>query len=345
MPPPTPSAPTAAQLDPHSDNEPPVVDPVVDPVQPQALPGTTADPHSPPDGTWGTLPRTPATPPPSSATGARPKQPPPTRKPKDRPPPLTVRERRDEARQQLRDSRRHAHEPRTPSTVSPTTPPQWPPVPPASRRRLLDSTDSDDSTYPQNSQIMVKSHRDKRQDLAPPPPYIATPWETPTRPTGPQVQMLFPPRLLLPPPQQQPADSNMAFDQRRQEARQYAQLRAQADEAYQAAAQAHRPEVCRVHDNGQEWLRMHQSLFDIMNPPAHNFFTYAELGSSAPSPPPSSASSSAAAQRPPTHLTAQQLDTRRLILSEHDLPPIISSEDLADFGEAFWTPPSPPSSH
>ena len=38
-----------------------------------------------------------------------------------------------------------------------------------------------------------------------------------------------------------------------------------------------------------------------------------------------------------THLTAQQLDTRRLILSEHDLPPIISSEDLADFvvGEAL----------
>ncbi len=295
--------------------------------------GATATTPADPDARWDPLPRTPGTPP---ALGARPKQPPPTRKQRDRPPPLTVQERRDEARHQLQQARRLAHEPPTPSTISPQSPPQWPSVPPQTRRRLLQETDSDDSTYPEHPQAGVRSHRDKRPALTSPPPYIATPWESPPASSAAQQQhehMLHPPRLLLPPPHQHMPDSSMAFDQRRQEARQYAQLRLCAQEAYAAAAQQALPTACKIHDNGSRWRLMHQALFDIMNPHPQMFFTNAELGSSSPSPLP-----------PP--LTAHQLDTRRIVLDRHDLPPIISLEDLDEFRRAFWpsSSSSPPSS-
>ncbi len=291
--------------------------------------GAVATQPADPDARWDQLPDRPGTP---SNSGARPKQPPPTRKQKDRPPPLTIQERRDEARHQLQQARRHAHEPQTPSTVSPQSPPQWPTVPPQTRRRLLQDTDSEDSTYPQPPQEGVLSHRDKRPALAVPPPYIATPWENPPASDTPQEHMLTPPRLLLPAPRQQLPDSNLAFDQRRHEARQYAQLHLRAREAYAAAARRSLPPACRAHDDGLRWRQMHAAMFDIMNPPPHHFFTNAELGSS-PSPSASSAASP---------LTAQQLDTRRIVLSQHDLPPILSLPDLEVFADTFWnSPPSP----
>ncbi len=279
---------------------------------------------NPDENRWDRLPHTPGTPRP---TGARPKQPPPPgRQHKVKPAPLNTDARRNEARQQLLEARRHAHEPATPDTMSPLSPPALPSEITHARRRLLQDSDSDASTYPQDSQILARSHTEKRQHIQQPAPYIATPWESPVRPTGPQVHMLYPPRLLLPPPHGLAAASNMEFDQRRQDARQYQQLRQQAQTRYAQAAERHRPHICHAHDGGIKWTQMHQAMFDIMNPPPTTFFSNAELGSS-----PSSSYTSQ------PMLTPQQIDTRRLILTRFDLPPIISLTDLETFEEAFWT--------
>ncbi len=291
--------------------------------------GATADSAYGPADHWERMPQTPGTP---ERTGTRPKQPQqqPHRKHKDKPEPLQIAQRRDQARQQLLQARRLAHEHATPSTPSTASlPPTTNEARESARRRLLSDSASDDSTYPQDSNVMERSHRDKRQQLQPPPPYIATPWESPARPTGPQVHMLYPPRLLLPATQRAAANSNMEFDQRRQEARQYQQLRQQAQATYATAARRLLPELCRLYDNGAQWTQMHQVLFEIMNPTPQNFFTNAELG----------ASSSSSSSSSPTHLfslTPHQIDTRRLVLSRFDLPPIISREDLQTFAEAFW---------